>query len=310
MSAKRRPTRHTRLSDREFVTYGLPHRVWQDLYHQFMTVGWPTVFVAFAGFFGAVNLLFGAVYSLQPGDIANLNPRGFWGTFFFSIETFATVGYGDMYPRTPFAHSIAAIENFIGLTTLALITGMMFARFSRPTARFLFARTAVVRPIDGQMTLMLRCANARQNIIMEAGAQLRLIRQETTAEGYSIRRIHDLPLRRSQHPIFLFGWNLLHVVDEASPLFGASSQSLEAAGGFLLLTISGTDETTGQTVMARARYPGAAIHWNHSFVDILHTGADGVDYFDYTKFHDTEPLADVVDRRESGQSVRNAAVTR
>jgi inward rectifier potassium channel len=272
-----------------FVSTGLPRRIWQDLYHSFMTVSWPTVFGSFAAFFTAFNLLFAAIYATVPGDIANLNPPNYWGYFFFSVETFATVGYGDMHPQSAFAHVVAAIEIFIGLMSLALLTGMMFARFSRPTARFLFARHAVIRALDGQQTLMLRAANARQNIVMEASALLRLLREETTPEGYQIRRIYDLPLKRHQHPSFIFGWTLMHVIDESSPLLGETADTLAAAAGFLLLTISGTDETTGQTLMARQSYDARELRWNHGFVDIL-TNSDGIDHFDYTRFHEVEPL--------------------
>jgi inward rectifier potassium channel len=291
MVTRRLLLRRASLFDRDFVTHGLPRHIWQDLYHIFMTVRWPTLFTAFAAFFLLFNLLFAGIYALQPGDVANLDPRGYWGLFFFSVETFATVGYGDMHPQSPFAHMVATLENFAGLTTLALSTGMMFARFSRPSARFLFASRAVVRPFDGVPTLMLRCANARQNIIMEATAQLRLLRDERTVEGYRIRRIYDLPLRRTHHPVFLFGWTLLHPIDASSPFANASAQSLDADRAMLLLTISGTDETTGQTLMTRARYPGSAIHWDASFVDILHTDEHGVDHFDYSKFDNIEPLS-------------------
>jgi inward rectifier potassium channel len=275
---------------RPFVTRGLARRFWQDLYHLFMTVGWPILFATFAAFFVVFNLVFAALYSLQAAGIANLNPGGYWGRFFFSVETLATVGYGDMHPQGLYTHVIASVEIFIGIMSLALITGMMFARFSRPTARFLFARYAVIRPIEGRKTLMLRAANARQNIVMEASAQLRLLRDEKTLEGYSIRRIHDLPLLRSQHPIFLFGWTLLHVIDDSSPLAHETPESLAATRAYLLLNVSGTDETTGQTLMARKEYPVLSLRWNHSFVDILSTDAQGVDHFDYTKFHEVEPL--------------------
>jgi inward rectifier potassium channel len=278
------------LGGREVLTFGLPRRYWHDLYHLFMTISWPRLFLSFAGFFVLFNLLFAAAYQLQPDDVANLNPDGYWGRFFFSVETLATVGYGDMHPQTVYAHVIASLEIFTGMMSLALITGMMFARFSRPTARILFARHAVVRQFDGQSTLMLRAANARQNVLMEATAHLRLIRDELTVEGYRIRRIYDLPLRRSEQPLFLYGWSLLHVIDEASPLAGASLESLQAARAFLLLTIGGTDETTGQTLMSRQEYPAAVIRWNHTFADFFTTGEDGVDRFDYTKFHDVLPL--------------------
>jgi inward rectifier potassium channel len=288
------PYRHSRLigsaSGRQFITHGMRRRLLLDLYHQFMTVGWPTIFASFFAFFLVFNLLFAAVYSLQDNDIANLNPAGYWGRFFFSVETLATVGYGDMHPQTPFAHIVAALEIFVGLMSLALITGMMFARFSKPTARFVFAHNAVVRPMNGKMTLMLRAANARQNIVMEASAQLRLLRDQVTPEGIRIRRIQDLTLVRNRHPVFLFGWTMLHVIDDASPLAGETLESLSAARGWLLLTVIGNDETTGQSLMARQEYPASALRWNYGYVDILSTDADGIDHFDYSRFHDIEPL--------------------
>jgi inward rectifier potassium channel len=281
--------RQLRLAGRLVITHGLPRRLWQDLYHLFMTARWPALFASFAVFFLLFNLAFATVYSLQPSGVANLDPPGYWGLFFFSVETLATVGYGDMHPQTPFAHIVAACEIFVGMMSVGLIAGMMFARFSRPFARFLFADHVVIRTLDGQPTLMLRAANARQNVIMEAQAQLRLIRAEQTAEGFSLRRIYDLPLRRNQHPIFIFGWTLLHVVDAASPLYGQSEQTLAESRATLLLTIIGTDEITGQTLMARKQYPASALRWNHSFVDILTVTEDGNDRFDYTKFHEIEP---------------------
>ncbi|MGA2562380.1 MAG: ion channel [Steroidobacteraceae bacterium] len=282
--------RRLTLGDRHILTQGLPRRLWQDLYHFFMTVSWPRLFAGFAGYFLLFNLLFAALYRLHPIGITRVDPPGYWGLFFFSIETFATVGYGDMHPQALYAHLLASMEIFLSILSIALMTGMVFARFSRPSARFMFARHGVIMPLDGKPTLMLRAANARQNIIMEAQAQLRLMRDELTVEGFRIRRIYDLPLRRYQHPVFLFGWNLMHVIDETSPLHGQDTQSMAATRTTVMLTVSGTDETTGQTLMARQQYSASALHWNHRFIDILTTGADGVDRFDYTKFHDIEPL--------------------
>ena len=287
---KRPYMRRTFPSGRQIETHGLPHRPWQDLYHIFMTLSWPRLFGSYACFFALFNLAFAGVYQLQPAGIANLSPPGYWGRFFFSVETLATVGYGDMHPQTAYAHLVASVEIFTGLMSLALITGMMFARFSRPTARILFARQAVIRPFDGKQTLMLRAANERQNFILEATAQLRLIRDEQTAEGFRFRRIYDLPLRRSEQPMFLYGWSLLHILDEASPLTGASLESLQAARAFVLLTIGGIDETTGQMLMSRQEYTPASLRWDHAFVDVLTTGEDGIDRFDYSRFHDVKPL--------------------
>jgi inward rectifier potassium channel len=169
----------------------------------------------------------------------------------------------------------------------------MFARFSRPRARFLFARYAVVRPIDGKLTLMFRAANARQNVIQEASAQLRLLRDEVTAEGFRIRRITDLPLLRAQHPSFVLGWNIMHVIDDSSPLKSETDETLRATGATFLLSLSGTDETTGHTLMARSEFTSASIRWNESFRDMLEMGADGVRHLDYSKFHEVEPFMPV-----------------
>jgi inward rectifier potassium channel len=184
------------------------------------------------------------------------------------------------------------IEIFTGLLMLALITGLMFARFSRPRARFLFARYAVVRPIDGKLTLMFRAANERQNVVQNASAQLRMLRDEVTSEGYRIRRIIDLALVRTQHPVFSLGWNIMHVIDDASPLKEETSQTLDAHEAIFILSLSGTDETTGQMLMARGEYPASAIRWNATFRDILERDGTTL-HIDYGKFHDVEPLAEV-----------------
>lgn len=276
--------------DREVITIGLERRPWQDLYHYCMTVSWPSLFGTFGLGFLCFNLAFSVVYAFSPGCVANVNPPGFIGIFFFSVETLATVGYGDMHPDTLYGHIVASVEIFVGMMSVALITGVIFARFSRPTARFLFSDVGVVRPLDGRRVLMFRAANARQNIIMEATAQLRLLQNTVTSEGYRYRRITDLPLVRSEHPMFVLGWNMMHVIDEHSPLADETAESLAATHASFNLTLSGTDETTGQILMARRAYLSSAIRWNHTFRDIISTGEDGVDQFDYSRFHDADPL--------------------
>ncbi|MFO1434917.1 MAG: ion channel [Gammaproteobacteria bacterium] len=279
-----------RFAEREVVTHGLQRQVWHDLYHYCMTVSWLQLIASWAAVFVAFNLLFSVLYHAVPGCIANLNPPGYLGAFFFSIETLATVGYGDMHPATFYGHTIAGIEIFLGMTNLALVTGVIFARFSRPKARFLFANVAVIRPINGKPVLMFRAANARQNIVMEASAKLRMIRNSVTLEGYKMRRVEDLPLVRSEHPLFVLGWNLMHVIDDQSPLANETSDSLTAANVLFNLTLSGTDETTGQVLMARRAYLAKDLRWNHSFRDIIATAEDGVDHFDYEQFHEVDPI--------------------
>jgi inward rectifier potassium channel len=277
---------------RSIVTKGLPRRFWSDLYHLCMTLSWPGLFGLLGMFYLCVNFVFATLYALSPGCIANLDPPGYLGYFFFSVETSATVGYGDMHPQTPYAHWVSILEIFAGVMSMATITGVIFARFSRPRARVMFADYAVIRPIEGRLTLMMRAANARQNVILEAEARVRLTRKEVTAEGYPIRRIHDLKLLRDQTPMFLLGWNLMHVIDESSPLAGETLASLRASNANLVLTMTGTDETTGQNMLARTIYTPDALRWNHTFRDIIVTGADGVEFVDYANFHQVVPLGE------------------
>ena len=293
-SAAHKPVgrRIVKMGTREVITEGIVRPIFHDLFHHFMTVSWPRLFATLAAFFLVFDLLFGLLYYLVPGCIANLSPPGFAGDFFFSVETLATVGYGDMHPATFYGHVVAMIEIFVGLMSLALITGLMFARFSRPRARFLFTKNGVVRPIAGKQTLIFRAANERQNVVQDASARLAMLREEVTEEGYRIRRIVDLPLLRSQHPMFALGWTIMHAIDDASPLSLETAESLSNSRAMFVLSLSGTDENTGQTLMARSEYSSADIRWNSTFHDILEEAPDGTIHVDYSKFHDIEPLQD------------------
>ncbi|WP_233827942.1 ion channel [Paraburkholderia sp. ZP32-5] len=284
-----RGSRELRLDDRVVISHGMPTPLWQDLYHRALVVRWPVFFVSLAVLFLLLNTTFAALYMLGDAPIANQFPAGFGGAFFFSVETLATVGYGDMHPQTVYAHWIATLEIFVGMSGIALATGLIFARFSRPHAKIMFARYAVIRPIDGRMTLMVRSANARQNVIAEARARLRILRQETSAEGFTLRKLYDLALVRDQHPIFKLGWTLMHVIDESSPLFGESAETMKGRDTTLLLTLEGVDESTSQTMQARHRWNCDEIFWQYRFVDIM-TERDGVSHIDYSHFDEIVPL--------------------
>jgi len=272
------------------VSHGLPDHDLHDIYHRALTASWPMFFMSLAAFFIVLNTVFASLYLLGHEPIANQSPAGFLGAFFFSVETLATVGYGDMHPQTTYAHLIATLEIFTGMSSIALATGLIFVRFSRPRSRIMFARYAVVRRLDGRLTLMVRAANARQNVIVEAGAKLRLMRYESTPEGYSLWRISDLALVRDRHPIFLLGWVLMHVIDESSPLYGETPESLTASRASLLIHIQGSDETTTQSMEARYTWSHDQVLWNHRFVDLLHDDENGIRHIDYTHFHQVVPI--------------------
>jgi len=275
-----------RFGHREIETLGLSQGFWTDLYHRAMTVYWPVFFGSAAAVFVLLNAGFALLYSLGARPIANVPREGFLDLFYFSIETLATVGYGDMHPQTNYGHLIATVEIFTGMCFLAVMTGLTFARFSRPRARFVFANTPVVSQYDGKATLMVRMANARHNTISRANARLWLIRAERTAEGDQLRRFYELKLDRREHPMFVLSWMLFHVIDKDSPLHGWTEAELEQGDALLVLNVGGVDDSSAQPLYARRVYSWHDIRWRHRYRDITSVSPQGRFLLDYTKFHD------------------------
>ena len=273
----------------ELIAHGIEARFLDDIYHYAMTSTWPVFFAVFAAMFMALNFLFAILYAFEPQSVANLYPAGFWGGFFFSVETLATVGYGDMHPQTVYAHIVSTIEIFVGMSGIAMMTGVMFARFSRPKAKILFTRHPVTYTHNGEHVLSIRIANTRLNIIAEASAKLRLIRLEPIPGNPRFLRITDLTLKRDQHPMFSLGWNLFHVIDEHSPLFEQSPADLEKAQARLILSFDGVDETTSQVIRARHVYGWATFRYHHRYVDFSRDDDQMNRHLDYHLFDEVQP---------------------
>jgi len=265
------------------------NRGWPDLYHRLFTITWPQFFGLFGGIYIFFNLIFAAIYTIDPGGIANAHPGSFGDAFFFSVQTMATVGFGDMHPQDLFTNIVVTIEVLLGIVTIAIATALIFSRFSRATARVMFSDIAVVAPYDGVPTLMFRAANRRRNQILEAQVNVSVLRDEITAEGKEMRRFHDLALARARTPIFSLSWTVMHPILAGSPLFGATPESLAAQDARIIVTMTGLDETFSATIHARHVYSQEAIVWNHRFVDILGESDDGVPTLDYRRFNQVEP---------------------
>src|ERR1700684_2752735 len=209
-----------RFGDREIITEGLRLSFWADISHRSMTASWPS-FIAGAVFvFVVFNAGFGLLYWLGDQPISNVARNDYLDYLYFSIETLSTAGYGDMHPQTHYGHFIAAVELFTGIFSMSLMTGLIFARFSRPNARLLFAANAAISDHEGQQTLMVRFANERHNIISNATARLWVFKDIVSKEGQQYRRFYELPLTRNESPALALSWTLFHVLDEASPLYG------------------------------------------------------------------------------------------
>jgi inward rectifier potassium channel len=276
-----------RLGGREVIAEGLRLSFWADISHRCMTASWPAFIAGAALVFVVFNAVFALLYWVGNLPIANVPGGAYIDYLYFSIETLSTAGYGDMHPQTHYGHFIAAVELFTGIFSMSLMTGLIFARFSRPNARLLFADNPVISNNDGKPTLMVRFANERHNIIGNATARLWLLRNEVSLEGRSFRRFYELPLVRNEHPALALSWTLYHVLDEQSPLYGLDAGDLDEQEVALVVVVSGYDVVAAQTVHARRSYDHSDIRFGHRYADILDTSDDGRIRIDYGRFHET-----------------------
>ena len=289
-SARRKAARKVRFGGRDFLARGLPANFWGDLYHTSLTISWLRFFAFAALAFLTINTFYAALYFLGQEPIANARPDSFRDLFYFSIETLATVGYGDMHPQTDYAHLLATVEIFTGLSFLSIMTGLVFTRFSRPRARVLFAEHALITEHDGQKVWTVRIANVRLNAITDATARVWMARTQETRESGTFRSFTELPLLRSESPLFALSWSLFHVIDAASPLNLQERPDLEALEATFVVTLRGHDESLAQNISARRTYRLEDLRWDHRYDDILALDEAGKLTIDYGKFHASTPI--------------------
>lgn len=269
------------------VRIGLHARRFSDVYVRLLNLTWPRLIgLLSAAYFGG-NLFFALIYWLDPGALENAS-GSYLDCFFFSVQTMATIGYGKMVPHSVFANIMVAVEAFLGLLSLAMITGLLFAKFSKPTARVLWSRVAVISEREGVRSLMFRMANERRNQIVEAQLRVVLARNEVTKEGESVRRFHDLALQRERTSIFALTWTAVHPITPASPLWDVTPDGLRAIQAELICSLMGIDETFSQTVHSRHSYIVDEIRWDERFVDVLAVNPEGRRVVDYRRFHETQ----------------------
>jgi inward rectifier potassium channel len=273
-------------------------------YHLFLTISWRRFLMIVVTGYLLTNIVFAlALLSLGPDAIGGLAPSMFGGrfarAFFLSVETIGTIGYGNVYPVGPTANLLIALESLTGLMTFALGTGILFARFSRPTASILFSDHAVVAPYHGKTGFMFRLTNRRENQLIELEAKVLFSR----IKGHS-RQYDQLSLERTRVVFFPLSWTIVHPIDEKSPLYGMSPGDLVEGDAEFLVLLSGIDETFSQTVHARTSYKPEDIVFGHRFVNIYKPlKQDGTVAIDVRRLGDTEP-APVEDWTET-QSVHH-----
>jgi len=272
----------------EVEIVGAPHTPLSDLYHQLLRAPWWLDLLGVSGVFLLINLLFAFAY-LAVGGVAGAQSGSLADHFFFSVQTMGTIGYGVMYPLTAAAEALVTCEVIVGVSLVALTTGILFAKFSVPRARMQFAESATISPLNGVPTLMFRLGNERASQIVEATVRVVLLRTEHTSEGVVYYRMHDLTLERSRSPYISLAWIVMHRIDESSPLYSATPHTLARDEVELIVTVVGIDETSAQNLSARHHYGHAQVRWGARHADLLSERADGGLRLDMSGFHSTVP---------------------
>ncbi len=274
---------------------GYKKRFGTDGYHSLLSMTWTEFFSLVIGTYLTVNLFFAFAYFLcGPAALSGIRRDNlilhFMDCFFFSVQTFATIGYGRISPLAFVPNLLVTVEAFVGLLSVAMITGLLFARFSKPTAGVIFSNVAIIGVYDGVASLIFRVANKRLSQIVEAHMDVVLIKNEFTKEGEKFRRLYDLKLERSRSPLFALTWTAVHPIDESSPLYGMDSGKMQHAEIEILASLTGVDDTVGEAVNARFSYTPEDIVWNARFKDMITRRPDRKVHIELNKIHEVEAV--------------------
>ena len=279
----------------EFVKLNAEKFDWRDTYHLILTLSWPQFAGFIFGIYLLINLIFAALYMLDAHAVAEMPPGSFLHAFFFSVETLATVGYGHMYPESLYGHTISMLEIMLGMFGLAVITGLIFVRFSRPTARMQFSKVAVIAPFDGVPNLMIRVANLRHQAMVEPEFRMILLRNTITTEGEEVRRFRSLKLEFDRLVAFPAVLTVRHRIDEESPIFGMTPEDFRQQDIRIVASIVGVDTVIVAPVQSFGDYSYEQIEWNRRFVEIYGQNDEGDWTVDYGRIDETEEITPTKD---------------
>lgn len=258
-------------------------------YHRLLTMSWPAFFSMVLLFYVGINLVFAVGYYLLGPDalLGDIHTSDFVRDFFFSIHSFATIGYGNIIPVGLMANLMVAFEALVGLLGLALVTGMVFARFSRPVADIVFSRSAIIAPYHDITGFEFRVVNARENQLIELHAKVVFSRFESI-DGQVKRIFTTLSLERESVSFFPLNWTVVHPIDENSPLFGWTQERLIESSAEFLILLTAIDETFAQTVHSRSSYAASEVLWNVRFAP-MYRNVEGAMELDISRLHAVTP---------------------
>jgi inward rectifier potassium channel len=264
-----------------------------SLYHWLLIISWSKLLGFLTASYVAVNALFAFAFLICGPDALQSASGSFAGhpfyrAFFFSVDTFATIGYGNIIPVGVAANVLVTIEALINILAIALATGVIFSRFSRPSARIVYSRNAIVAPYRDKTALEFRIANGRTSQLIDVQIQVILTKLEQV-NGTSVRKFYDLDLERQRVVFFTLSWTVVHPIDLSSPIWGLTKKDLLDGDAEVLILLTGTDETLSQTVHSRSSYKADEIVWGAKFGNMfLRTEAAGIIGMNLSRIHDIE----------------------
>jgi inward rectifier potassium channel len=264
-------------------------------YSNLVSTTWGRFFTFVGVLYLALNGCFAVLFdACGPQGLFNTVDTGIKSpilrAFFFSIHTSATIGYGSTVPVGLATNILVALESVVSMLGIAIVTGLVFARFSRPVADILFSQNAVMSWIGEYRAFEFRIINTRNNQLIDLHVRLLVSRFEENASGTSVRRYYPLPLERESVVFFPLSWTVVHVIDQNSPLYGVTEDQLCGSGAEFLILLTGMDETFSQVVNARSSYRANEIIWDAKFNDIFIYDPEGrMAGIDMKRFHDTTP---------------------
>lgn len=261
-----------------------------DAYHFLLSTSWLTLLlIAFGGFI-VINIVFALLYLLGGDNIYGATSGSLLEAFSFSVQTFSTIGYGALTPKTPYAHVLMTVESFAGLVAVAIGTGIVYAKFSRSSARVAFSEIAVIHDRNGVPSLQFRIANERKNEMYGAHFELYMMYDEITTEGQQLSRSALLTLERDYVPLYMMTWTCMHAINETSPLFGVSADTLSERFRMLVVHFQASDSILLQTVRASHIYSPEDIRFNVRFADIIERNDETSMVLHHEKLNDTVPM--------------------
>ncbi len=265
----------------------------ENLYLKLIDTTWPRFFLVVLAVFVVVNFAFAAVYlAIGIDHLKGNEPEmsAFVNAFFFSVHTLTTVGYGNVFPRGASMNTVSAIEAATGLMVFAVLTGILYGRFSRPSARILFSERALIAPYQDGQSLQFRITNARSNTLMNLEARVLLMTVANKDEQLK-RDFFDLELERRKVYFLPLTWTIVHPIDSASPLFGKTAEDLKAMSAEILILIQAFDDSFSQVVHSIYSYRHGEITWGAKFVPAFSVDPKGDLVLDLERVHEMSLLS-------------------